>query len=90
MLRAITVKEAQINKLRKEIETADAIIIGAGAGLSTSAEFTYSGSRFHQYFAEQVLIKNGYSIRREIMDCFNVLSRAVKPSMTTGILSGAW
>lgn len=52
MLRAITVKEAQINKLRREIETADAIIIGAGAGLSTSAGFTYSGSRFHQYFAD--------------------------------------
>ncbi|HBA48741.1 MAG TPA: Sir2 silent information regulator family NAD-dependent deacetylase [Lachnospiraceae bacterium] len=52
MLRAITVEEAKINRLRREIETADAIIIGAGAGLSTSAGFTYSGSRFHQYFAD--------------------------------------
>lgn len=52
MLRAITVREAQINRLRREIETADAIIIGAGAGLSTSAGFTYSGSRFRQYFSD--------------------------------------
>lgn len=52
MIRAVTVKETQINRLRREIETADAIIIGAGAGLSTSAGFTYSGSRFHQYFAD--------------------------------------
>lgn len=52
MIRAITVKEAQINRLRREIETADAIIIGAGAGLSASAGFTYTGSRFHHYFAD--------------------------------------
>ena len=52
MLKAVTVKEAQINRLRREIETANAIIIGAGAGLSTSAGFTYTGSRFRQYFAD--------------------------------------
>ena len=52
MIRAITVKETQINRLKAEIETADAIIIGAGAGLSTSAGFTYTGSRFRQYFSD--------------------------------------
>lgn len=52
MIRAITVKEAQINRLRREIETADAIIIGAGAGLSSSAGFTYTGNRFRQYFSD--------------------------------------
>lgn len=45
-------KTTQIERLKKEIEAADAIIIGAGAGLSTSAGFIYSGSRFHQYFAD--------------------------------------
>lgn len=45
-------KTTQIERLKTEIEAADAIIIGAGAGLSTSAGFTYSGSRFHQYFAD--------------------------------------
>lgn len=52
MISAFTVKEAQINRLKAEIRTADAIIIGAGAGLSASAGFTYSGSRFRQYFAD--------------------------------------
>lgn len=37
----------QVDKLLKE---ADAIVIGAGAGLSTSAGFTYSGERFKKYF----------------------------------------
>ena len=36
-------KEEQINRLKKEINEADAIVIGAGAGLSTSAGLTYSG-----------------------------------------------
>lgn len=30
-------RKTEITRLKKEIETADAIIIGAGAGLSTSA-----------------------------------------------------
>ena len=33
----------QMDRLKKELETADAIVIGASAGLSTSAGFTYSG-----------------------------------------------
>lgn len=43
---------AQIEKLKNEIETADAVVIGAGAGLSTSAGFVYTGERFHQYFSD--------------------------------------
>lgn len=42
----------QIEKLKKEIDTADAIVIGAGAGVSTAAGFTYSGERFMNYFAD--------------------------------------
>lgn len=38
--------------LREEIDTADAILIGAGAGLSTSAGLTYSGERFYRYFSD--------------------------------------
>jgi NAD-dependent SIR2 family protein deacetylase len=37
--------------LKEEINTADAILIGAGAGLSTSAGFTYSGERFKKHFS---------------------------------------
>ncbi len=41
-----------IEKLKKAIKEADAIVIGAGAGLSTSAGFTYSGERFEKYFSD--------------------------------------
>ncbi|MBQ9871045.1 MAG: hypothetical protein IJM27_03860 [Eubacterium sp.] len=54
----------QIERLKKEIETADAIVIGAGAGLSTSAGFTYSGERFDKYFfdfAKRFGIRDMYS-----------------------------
>lgn len=39
-------------KIKSLIEDADAVIVGAGAGLSTSAGFTYSGQRFQKYFAD--------------------------------------
>ena len=39
-----------IERLKKAIDEADSIVIGAGAGLSTSAGFTYSGERFEKYF----------------------------------------
>ena len=39
-------------RLRDEINTADAIVIGAGAGLSASAGFDYSGERFERYFSD--------------------------------------
>lgn len=42
----------QINRLKSELKTADAVIIGAGAGLSTSAGFVYNGERFHKYFSD--------------------------------------
>ncbi len=42
----------ETEKLHKALLEADAIIIGAGAGLSTSAGFTYSGERFQQHFAD--------------------------------------
>lgn len=43
-------RAADIERLKGELDTADAIVIGAGAGLSTSAGFTYSGERFDKYF----------------------------------------
>lgn len=41
-----------IEKLKNALNRADAIVIGAGAGLSTSAGFTYDGARFRQYFSD--------------------------------------
>lgn len=42
----------KIKQLKQEIGSAEAIVIGAGAGLSTSAGFTYSGERFEKYFSD--------------------------------------
>ncbi len=42
----------EAERLKKEIETADAVVIGAGAGLSTAAGFTYSGERFERFFSD--------------------------------------
>ena len=42
----------QINRLKNEIENADAIVIGAGAGMSASAGFSYDGERFEKHFAD--------------------------------------
>ncbi len=41
-----------VEKVKTEIEHADAIVIGAGAGLSASAGFTYSGKRFADTFPD--------------------------------------
>ena len=38
--------------LKEKIDQADAVIIGAGAGLSTAAGFVYAGKRFDRYFSD--------------------------------------
>lgn len=40
----------QIERVKEELESADAVVIGAGAGLSASAGFVYNGERFRQNF----------------------------------------
>lgn len=44
--------ENEINTLREWLRDADAVVVGAGAGLSTAAGFTYSGERFRKYFSD--------------------------------------
>lgn len=54
----------EITALRQALEQAQAVIIGAGAGLSTAAGFTYSGERFQTYFkdfAEKYHFQNMYA-----------------------------
>lgn len=41
-----------IERLRRELDAAEAIVVGAGAGLSASAGLTYSGERFMAHFAD--------------------------------------
>ena len=43
-------REEKLQRLKNEIRSCDAILIGAGAGLSTSAGLSYSGERFDKYF----------------------------------------
>jgi NAD-dependent SIR2 family protein deacetylase len=50
----------QLSRLKDEIANADAIVIGAGAGLSTSAGLTYNGKRFNRYFFD---FAQAYGIR---------------------------
>lgn len=44
--------EDKLSGIKELTANADAIVIGAGAGLSTSAGFTYSGERFDKYFSD--------------------------------------
>lgn len=43
-------RENDITKIKRLINESDAILIGAGSGLSTSAGLTYSGERFEKKF----------------------------------------
>ena len=42
----------QIERLRTALRDCDAVVIGAGAGLSAAAGFTYTGARFEQHFSD--------------------------------------
>ena len=42
----------ELARLRAALGEADAVVVGAGAGLSTAAGFTYAGERFERLFAD--------------------------------------
>ena len=44
--------ETSIKDIYAKIQEADAIVIGAGAGLSTAAGYEYAGERFNRYFSD--------------------------------------
>lgn len=44
--------EMNIEKLKKALNEAESVLIGAGSGLSTSAGFVYTGERFRNYFSD--------------------------------------
>ena len=50
----------QIDRLRRALDEADTVLIGAGAGLSASAGFVYDGERFERYFSD---FQKKYGIR---------------------------
>jgi len=45
-------RQKQIENLKTVLDRADAVVLGAGAGLSTSAGFVYTGERFETYFQD--------------------------------------
>lgn len=54
----------QLERLQTALQDCDAVVIGAGAGLSTSAGFVYTGERFEKYFSDfaaKYSIKDMYS-----------------------------
>ena len=58
------VYSAQIERLKQALDCADAVVIGAGAGLSASAGLTHSGERFETHFkdfADKYGIRDMYS-----------------------------
>ena len=40
------------SKILEKIEDSNAILVGIGAGMSSSAGFAYSGERFEKYFSD--------------------------------------
>lgn len=51
-MKSIKIYSEQIERLNLALRSADAVVVGAGAGLSTSAGFTYSGKRFVEHFLD--------------------------------------
>ena len=52
MLKTTSQAEQKLSAFQEMIRQADTLLIGAGAGLSTSAGCVYGGERFHRYFAD--------------------------------------
>ena len=46
------VRRGEIDLLKEWLRSADAVVVGAGAGLSAAAGFAYGGERFKKYFSD--------------------------------------
>ena len=47
-----TISNEEITKFHEILDSAECVVVGAGAGLSASAGFSYSGGRFRKYFSD--------------------------------------
>ncbi len=60
--------EENIERLKKALSDSDAVVVGAGAGLSTSAGFVYAGERFEKYFGDfEKFLRLRQYVRRGIL-----------------------
>ena len=50
--KSIMTYSEQIEQIKQALQEADAVVVGAGSGLSTSAGLTYSGPRFQEHFGD--------------------------------------
>ena len=48
----VSPSDTDLTRLKELLQKADAVLIGAGAGLSTAAGYTYGGERFQKNFAD--------------------------------------
>lgn len=46
------ISNVEITKFHEILDSAECVVVGAGAGLSASAGFSYSGGRFRKYFSD--------------------------------------
>ena len=46
------ISNEEITKFHEILDSAECVVVGAGAGLSASAGFSYSGGRFRKYFSD--------------------------------------
>ena len=46
--------ETEVNKLKEQLREADAVIVEAGSGLSTSARYDFGGDRLRRHFGDFV------------------------------------
>lgn len=49
---AVESYEETVSRLKEALDAADAVVVGAGAGLSTAAGYEYGGERFRAHFAD--------------------------------------
>lgn len=64
-------------RVKEYLENAEAVVIGAGAGLSTAAGFTYSGKRFHENFHD-------FEVKYKFHDCIRAAFTRTKRPRNTG------
>ena len=57
-------------RLYRELREAESVVIGAGAGLSTSAGFVYDGNRFRENFLQVVKDKDYFVLTTNVDHCF--------------------
>ncbi|WP_270298500.1 hypothetical protein [Eggerthella sinensis] len=57
----------QVERLAETLDAADAVLVGAGAGLSTSAGLTYGGERFMRTSPTSTRLRHPRHVRGRLL-----------------------